>query len=107
MMHRRSTVTGTAGYVAPEIIAGEPYGAPADIWSLGCLLYAMLTVTLPYKNIILPSPHQKTAANNHPQACECSLDLRLIDAAAEGDDTCSDLISQMLKIDPHARPTIK
>lgn len=39
---------GTRGYMAPEIVALEPYGAPSDIWSLGVLLYVMLTVTLPY-----------------------------------------------------------
>ena len=40
---------GTKGYTAPEIIAGEQtVGTASDIWSLGCLLHAMLTVTLPY-----------------------------------------------------------
>ena len=42
---------GTRGYMAPEIMAMEPYGAPSDIWSLGVLLYAMLTATLPYPKI--------------------------------------------------------
>ena len=39
---------GTVGYKAPEIVAGEPFGPASDIWSLGCLLHAMLTVALPY-----------------------------------------------------------
>ena len=39
---------GTIGYVAPEILAQKPYGKASDIWSLGCLLYAMLTVNLPF-----------------------------------------------------------
>ena len=42
------TKAGTVGYVAPEISEGSPYGISSDIWSLGCLLYAMLTVTLPF-----------------------------------------------------------
>ena len=46
------SAAGTTGYLAPEIIAGYPYGAPSDIWSFGCLLYAMLTVTLPSENIL-------------------------------------------------------
>ena len=39
---------GTVGYVAPEISEGESYGTSSDIWSLGCLLYAMLTASLPF-----------------------------------------------------------
>ena len=39
---------GTIGYAAPEILRGEPYGTESDMWSLGCLLYMMLTVCLPF-----------------------------------------------------------
>ena len=34
---------GTMGYFAPEILRGEHYGTKADIYSLGALLYALLT----------------------------------------------------------------
>jgi serine/threonine protein kinase len=34
---------GTIGYVSPEILKSEPYSFPCDLWSLGCLLYAMIT----------------------------------------------------------------
>jgi len=34
---------GTAGYVAPEVLAGrEPYSAKCDVYSLGCTVHAML-----------------------------------------------------------------
>ena len=39
---------GTVGYAAPELLMDVPYDTSSDIWSLGCLLYAMLTVTLPF-----------------------------------------------------------
>lgn len=39
---------GTAGYLAPEILEGRTVGPPSDIWALGCLLYAMLSVCLPF-----------------------------------------------------------
>ncbi|CAL1568031.1 unnamed protein product [Knipowitschia caucasica] len=32
---------GTTGYMAPEVIRHEHYGASADWWGLGCLIYEM------------------------------------------------------------------
>ena len=40
---------GTMGYVAPEILAGGLYDLSVDVWSLGCLLYVMLTMMLPFQ----------------------------------------------------------
>lgn len=36
------TQCGTPGYVAPEIVTGDPYGLKADTWSLGVILYILL-----------------------------------------------------------------
>ena len=42
------TRAGTPGYYAPEILAGKEYGTKADIYSLGAMMYALLTYKLPY-----------------------------------------------------------
>ncbi|RNF00358.1 putative protein kinase [Trypanosoma rangeli] len=42
------TLTGTLAYVAPEVF-GLTYDAfKADIWSMGCILYALLTSCFPF-----------------------------------------------------------
>lgn len=40
--------TGTPLYLAPEILRTEKYSYPVDIWSLGVVLYYMMTFNLPF-----------------------------------------------------------
>jgi serine/threonine-protein kinase RCK2 len=39
---------GTVGYVAPEVLKKEQYGFSCDIWSLGCIVHALLSGYLPF-----------------------------------------------------------
>ena len=39
---------GTPGYVAPEVLRGEPYSFPCDIWSLGCLIHVLFSAMPPF-----------------------------------------------------------
>jgi serine/threonine protein kinase len=43
------TVVGTIGYMAPEQLRGESVDATADIFSLGCILFEMVTARRPFQ----------------------------------------------------------
>ena len=67
------TMTGTTGYMAPEVANRQHYGAQADIYSLGMVLYWMMNRRtlpfLPYPPAI-PSAIQRQEAANRRLAGE-------------------------------------
>lgn len=42
------SIQGSPLYMAPEILAGSPYNAKADLWSLGVLVFEALFGHAPY-----------------------------------------------------------
>jgi len=91
-------LTGTFGYQAPEIVKGKPYGTSADIWQLGCLLFAMLTITLP---VMIEDFDISNSASSSLLFDRVSQN---IDELAES-DSCKDLLKGMLAINPEFRFT--
>jgi serine/threonine-protein kinase len=62
-----SMVLGSAPYIAPEVAQGRPAEARSDIYSLGCVLYELLTGRAPFTGDLAAAVlHQHSTAT--PQA---------------------------------------
>ena len=49
-----TSMCGTPEYMAPEVLSHTPYDNKVDIWSMGTVLYEMLTGIKPYSGNNLP-----------------------------------------------------
>jgi serine/threonine-protein kinase len=84
---RTGHVLGTAGYMSPEQAKGELVGPQSDLYSLGVVLYEMLTGALPYeaddalahamKHINEPTPSPREANPEVPEALD-ALTMKLL-----------------------------
>jgi NIMA (never in mitosis gene a)-related kinase 1/4/5 len=43
------TQTGTPYYASPEVWMDKPYDYKSDVWSLGCVIYEMVTLKPPFR----------------------------------------------------------
>jgi len=59
---RHRTLCGTDVYMAPEMVARRSYGKPVDFWSLGVLIFEMLTGTPPFVHREVKELHRKILA---------------------------------------------
>ncbi|UIZ28973.1 hypothetical protein KXD40_007405 [Peronospora effusa] len=87
---RRGTACGTPGYVAPEVVQGEPYGAQVDCWSLGVILFILLCGYPPF-----PGANHATVLNKVVKA-EYKFESPYWD---EVSDEAKDLVSELLTVD--------
>ncbi|CAE8709746.1 unnamed protein product [Polarella glacialis] len=78
------TVIGTPSYFAPEVCESKPYGSKADIWSLGVVLYELLSLKQPFQahNIAAlviriitqePPPLPETCGQHVQELVSCTL----------------------------------
>ncbi|XP_056369898.1 serine/threonine-protein kinase PAK 3-like [Oenanthe melanoleuca] len=65
--NQRCSMTGTAGWMAPEVVTGQPYGPKVDIWSLGIVGIEMVEREVPYWNQTPARAQLLTAIGEIPQ----------------------------------------
>lgn len=89
-------VIGSPSYLSPEQAAGDPVGPPADVYSLGCVLFEMLTAKVPYS-----APHPVKILHMHlSEPVPRITDFRAVPAPL------ARLITRMLDKNPVARPSM-
>ena len=45
-----NTLVGTPNYLSPELCDNKPYTYKADMWALGCVLYELLALKVPFQS---------------------------------------------------------
>ena len=53
-------IPGTLGYMAPEMLAGEPGNEPTDVYALGVTMFRAFAGEFPYGNLDAVSPPRRT-----------------------------------------------
>jgi eukaryotic-like serine/threonine-protein kinase len=110
-----ASVAGTAAYMAPERALGQAGDARADLYSLGCLLYAMLTGGPPFGGEVAaavlhqqinarPRPPSELRAGIPPALDALVLEL-LAKAPNERPTTAAEVQARLLHISADPAPT--
>jgi len=92
-----STKIGTPYFMSPEANNQPKYNKKTDIWSMGCILYEMITLEKPFTGPNIAVLNYKINRGNY-RPLHCSDNHNYI--------VWNDLITQMLEKNPDARPSI-
>ncbi|PRP81854.1 Protein kinase domain containing protein [Planoprotostelium fungivorum] len=85
------SVLGTPYYMAPELARGEGYDTRADLWSLGLIIFEMITAQKPFRtNVDLKEAHRRSISL--PPAVQSVMSKN-----------CLSLVHQLLQVEPNKR----
>ena len=87
------TQTGTPYYASPEVWKDQPYNNKSDIWSLGCVLYEMITLHPPFRAENMEGLFNKVIKGKYKNIPNrFSNDL-------------SEIVRLLIQVDPEKRPS--
>jgi serine/threonine protein kinase len=85
------TFCGSAPYAAPEVYRGQAYYGPEiDCWSLGVILYVLVTGSLPFNSENLQHLRQRVLSGRYTMPANVSIQ-------------CQDIISKIIVVNVDAR----
>lgn len=86
---------GTLGYMAPEVLARQGHGLPADVWSVGVLAFELLTWRRPFDGATDGETHSRILDATRPAP---ALPPCVLPAPSAG-------VRRLLEREPARRPT--
>jgi len=92
--NQATTTCGTPGYVAPEILEQKPYKDACDFWSVGVVLFILLSGTPPFYD------EDNFALFEKIKRCEYNFNAPSWNTISS---EAKDFISKLLVADPNAR----
>lgn len=87
------TQTGTPYYASPEVWKDQPYDNKSDIWSLGCVIYEMITLRPPFRAENMEGLYNKVIKGQLAKIPDrFSTDL-------------AEIVRMLIQVSPEARPS--
>ena len=91
------TACGTPYYMSPEICDNKPYNDRSDVWSMGCLLYELLTTQPAFSAETIPQVTQKILDGEYTGFVE----------EDEVPPELQELVGRMLTVEADKRPSVQ
>jgi calcium/calmodulin-dependent protein kinase I len=91
-----TTMAGSFGYAAPEVMEKRGHSKPVDLWSLGVITYTLLCGYSPFRSESMSDLIEECRNERvifHPRYW------------ADVSESAKDFIRQLLRADPRKRPT--
>lgn len=96
MVDDSTEISGTPGYVPPEVMNQQPYTAAGDLFGLGATLYQTLTGVHPLAGATLRDTIMNTLQGRFRPLSEFVSDLPAV---------ISEMVTRLLALEPEERPT--